>query len=493
MRILDRMEKSTTTWFLIGTAFFFFLLRLPSLFEPLWYGDEGIYQAVGMALRKGALLYTQTWDNKTPLLYFVYALFSSDQFGVRFASLIAGLLSIFVFFLLAKMLFSKTKTAFFTTGMYAILFGLPILEGNIANSENFMLFFILLAGYFVVGRTSKKELLYLFLAGVSLAIAFLFKIVGIFDFAALLFFMAFVEYNGLKKINTQFFRLAPFIVGFLGPIVLVVVVFLFFGTLGDFFAAAFQQNVGYINYGNKFYIPQGLLILKLLLLSGFLLLLFRLRETFSKSSLFILIWFAFSLFNAFFAQRPYTHYLLVLLPSFLLLVGMISFERFTEKGNAKTEDILRRNITLLAIVAFLFVATNFRIFLKTVFYYQNFLSFVTQGKSVEAYQAFFDRNTPRDYEVAHYLKNHLLNQDAVFVWGNNAQLYTFLNKVPPTKYTVVYHMIASPKTLRETKIQLDQIKPRFIIAVSKDPLFPTTAHYREKIMIKDTVIYERVN
>ena len=28
-------------------------LRIPSLFEPYWYGDEGIYLTIGQAMRHG--------------------------------------------------------------------------------------------------------------------------------------------------------------------------------------------------------------------------------------------------------------------------------------------------------------------------------------------------------------------------------------------------------------------------------------------------------
>ena len=46
-------------------------LRLPTLFEPFWYGDENIYLAIGQAMRKGLLLYQDIIDfpNKPPLIF----------------------------------------------------------------------------------------------------------------------------------------------------------------------------------------------------------------------------------------------------------------------------------------------------------------------------------------------------------------------------------------------------------------------------------------
>ena len=56
------------------------LLRIPSWFEPYWYGDEGIYLTIGQALRKGVILYSQIHDNKPPLLYMMAAVAGGNLF-----------------------------------------------------------------------------------------------------------------------------------------------------------------------------------------------------------------------------------------------------------------------------------------------------------------------------------------------------------------------------------------------------------------------------
>ena len=156
MRLLQKLEKSRDFWFLLITSFLFFLLRLPSLFEPYWYGDEGIYQVLGRAMNQHLLLYRDIWDNKPPLLYFVYSLFGSDQFWVRLFSLIIGLLTIIAFYILSKKLFEKEKIIWVSTALFALLSGLPLLEGNIANAENFMLLPIITAGILVLKSTETK-------------------------------------------------------------------------------------------------------------------------------------------------------------------------------------------------------------------------------------------------------------------------------------------------------------------------------------------------
>ena len=140
MNLFARLQSSKDFWFLLIISVVFFLLRFPSLFEPYWYGDEGIYQVIGMVLHSGGLLYADIYDNKPPLLYVLYGIFNGDQFATRVVSLITGLLTVWVFFALAKKLFKKLgkekerNIVYITTGLFALFFGIPFLEGNIANA-----------------------------------------------------------------------------------------------------------------------------------------------------------------------------------------------------------------------------------------------------------------------------------------------------------------------------------------------------------------------
>jgi len=509
MKILSIIEKSKQFWFLLVVLFSFFLLRLPSLFEPYWYGDEGIYQVLGMGMNQGRILYRDIWDNKPPLLYMLYALFSSDQFTLRAVSLVFGLLSIIVFFFLAKKLFYSqsggNKIAFFTTSIYSVLFGLPLLEGNIANSENFMLFPILLSGFLIVKLYSprvipakagiqnkndmdshfhgndKKKYLILFLAGLVLSFAFLFKIVAIFDFAAFILFIFFIEFENIKNLFSSIINVASYILGFIIAIVLTALYFVLNNAFFDFIKAAFMQNVGYVGYGNKFIIPQGLLIAKLFVLSLFILFIFSKRKILKPSTIFVLIWLAFSIFNALFSQRPYTHYLLVLLPSFCLFLGLLIWDKRMQK-------IYLFSLFVLIVI----LANNFTIYAKTSGYYQNFISFITGSKNVFSYQNFFDRNTPNDYELAQFIRTHTSSNDSIFIWGNNAQVYKLANKLPVGRFTVAYHMSANETYLKETLNAINKSNPKYIIVTSpKNPIPYSVMNYSRIININNSTIYER--
>ena len=455
------------TLFLPFTLFFAFLLRLPSLFEPYWYGDEGIYQVIGQALSSGRLLYAGIWDNKPPFLYLLYGVFNGDQFSMRAVSLLFMMAAIISFYFLSRELFKKPRVVNLTTGLFAFLFAIPLLEGNIANAENFMLFPIILAmllafrGHFIA-------------AGLLLSTAFLFKIVAIFDFAALLTFLFIVSFpKKLKEWLREDFFLAA---GFTLPIILTVFYFVSKGIFADFLTATFSQNVTYIGL-------QTALFIKLFFLAVFCFAVFFFKEKLKRQHLFIYIWFGFSLFNALFGARPWIHYLLTLLPAWCLFVGFII-------ENKK----LRLINTVVLLVLFAIMSTNFWVYGKTIFYYGNFLGKVTGRITTEEYRGSFDWFVNRDYAVASYIIANSDKDDTIFVWGDNPQIYALSGRLPPGRYTVSYHVAFYPNALLETKEAIAQKKPKLILAVREDiPQVLLDLSYELKNEIKGVKIYERRN
>lgn len=474
MNILRRIQRSREFWFVICTSFLFFVLRFPSLFEPLWYGDEGIYQVIGTSLNNGKLLYREIFDNKPPLLYWLYSFFDSDQFAIRLASLIGGLLSIVIFYFLSKKLFKNNNNIhYLTTLIFAILYGLPIFEGNIANAENFMLLPILASSFLIV--TQKR----FFIAGVLLGIAFLFKIVAIFDFSAFLVFCFILNFNSIKK----YIKLFNIFIGFSLPIVLVALFFITNNAFVDFIKATFITNISYVSYANKIGNIPFLLFAKLILLGGFIFYIFKRRKKINETTLFIFIWFGFSIFNTFFSQRPYSHYVLVLLPALCLMIGLVLFER-----NKKIIAIFLI-ITLLAIIK-VFGIPNFK---KNINYYQNFISYLKNDITTTSYQTFFDRNTPVDYEVALFIKPKLGKDDTIFVWGNNAQLYQLTDVVAPTKYVVAYHISSYSDGVINTINAIEASRPKYIVVMHNiGPIPFPLINYSKKININTVEIYERI-
>lgn len=484
MKLMTHLEKSFSFWFLLITSIIFIVLRFPSLFEPYWYGDEGIYQAVGMLIKGGEKLYIGAWDNKPPLFLALYAIFNSDQFALRAVSLIVGSVSIWFFYFIAKKLFTENKYAsMVSTLFYTIVFGTILIEGNIANAENFILLPILFGAFLIIYEDEIKKSLQLksfLLSGFSISISFLMKIVAIFDFLA---FSYFLLINPDKSYKNKFKnKIIPFALGFVLPVFAIMAYFLLTNNFKDFMDAFLFKNIGYVGKENGFIIPHGLLIFKTLILSIFLIFIFWKRNKINKNILFISIWFAFSLFSAFFSQRPYTHYLIMLLPSFSLMIGAII--------NYKKERII---LTIILIISFFVINYAFVLNTGIVKYYANFIDYYLYKKSTFEYQSFFDKRTPLDYQIASYIKANTTKEDEVFIWGDNAQVYKISEKTPILRYTVAYHITYFPLGIENMKDALTSKKPKLIVIMPNAPKFPLPlSNYSEKMDFQGARIYEKI-
>lgn len=484
MKLLATLQRSLDFWFVLAVSCIFFLLRLPSFFEPYWYGDEGVYEVLGYGIRHGRLLYQGIWDNKPPLLYLIYALFDGNQTYVRVFSFFVGLVTIFIFFLLAKLLFRARKSIYIATICFVLFLGLPLIEGNIANAENFMVLPIVGAMYLLARTIAVKKYSFpiIFSSGILLGISFLIKVVAVFDFATAFLLIGFVLFSWNRKALFKLIgRSITLCVGFLLPFVLTLGFFALKGFLKIFIQSAFLSNVSYVNYGNQLLIPQGFLIFKLLVLFIVIVFIFLKRNSLSLSQLLIYLWIPFSLYNAFFSQRPYTHYMLVLLGCLSLLAGLIFEKKWTI-----------RNIILFGIVAIL-LYKNFWFYSKTIGYYENFQQFLTGSLSTSQYGSFFDKGVPRDYAIADFMTRNVKTNQFVFLWSNSAQIYYLSKRLPLGRYTVAYHMTTNAVSLNETYLDLKRVKPDFIILLPNAPTFPfSMKNYRLKIALEDGLIYEKI-
>ncbi len=466
-------------WFLLVICTVFVVLRIPSLIEPHWYGDEGIYQVIGRALLSGKTLYKDIWDNKPPLLYIIYALVNGNLYLIKLLSLFAGLFSTVIFFLLSKKMFENPLSFYISTTVFSILFGLPILEGNIANAENFMLLPIISAAYLIYSYLENKQRKKLIYAGLLLSIAVITKIVAVFDFAA---FMTFILFSSRVVISNQNVR--RFLDFFLSTILLLVICFVFFLFLGipkEFIGAVFLQNVSYVGEQNRFIFPMGILVIKTILLSVGLMIIFVNRTRISKTSLFIYLWLIFSLYNAFFSERPYIHYSLVILPVFSLLIGQLF------------EKVKLRIVNVVAIVVICYFAYfHFQIYLRSIPYYSNYLKFIMNKEHIVEYEAFFDRNTPRDYDIANFIRMNIKSNERVFLWSDSAQIYALSNRLPIGKYVVAYHITFYKNADTITKQQIDKEQPKYIIQTMDVPVVDNIlSSYQLRYIMDGTKIYER--
>ena len=445
------------------------ILRIPSFFEPYWYGDEGIYLAIGQALQRGAILYRDIWDNKPPLLYLIYALNPT----LLWAKISATLFVLATVFFVYKI--SKNYWAALLTG---ILLSLPLLEGTIANAELYFILPIIIAAYLFLKNKINPILI-----GVLFASAFLLKIPAVFDFLGL--FLAWFFIN--KKIK-------PFILIFLTFIILMTPIlgyFYFNHAIGDFLTASFSQNASYVaveagpfsKLSNPLFI-KGLLVLLVVLV---LFVLFS-RRKISKELLFFSLWFGFSLYGALLSNRPYLHYLLQIVPPATILIFYLI------KNLRKNLFFL---VAVLCIMYYVLCIFCGGFALEPRSYYQNFFDYISERKLQTDFYNYFDSRTSINYEVANYLATRTQSLEPIFVWGDNAFLYVLSERPPATKFIQAHHLSTiDPKNYSLVLQKLNETKPKFII-ISRPVHFPfpkleelISKNYHQTAQFQDLVLYQ---
>lgn len=456
MNLLKRIIGKIDTPVWLETFFVVvILLRIPSLFEPFYYGDEMIYLTLGEGIRRGMPLYLTLHDNKPPLIYIMAGL-AGNVF--LFKSLLAAfnLMAIYLFWKIAVNLFPKNiNFQKVSTIIFGLLTTIPLLEGNIANAENFMMVPTLFAFYLVLAK--QRNFRNVFLTGFLFSIAALFKIVAAFDIIGLLAFWLITSKRGdLLKFIKDTIILS---VAFVFPIALTFVWYFLRGALPEYLVAAFLQNLGYVSSWKRssveipFIVKNGPILTRFaVMMIGFMVLWFS-RKKISKPYIFLVAWLLSTLFAVALSERPYPHYFLQSIAPVTLLLGML----FTLKNVEQT-------LVIIPLALAFFIPVYFKFwYYPTTSYYTRFVKFATKQISKEEYFSGFSSNVPTNYQISDFLVQSSTKNDKVFVWSNDsAAIYALSRRLPPTKYVADYHFLDF-STKEETIKQLTLNPPKFIV------------------------------
>lgn len=456
--------------------FITFLVRLPSLFEPLWVDDEAIYLTAGQKIIHGGLMYVNVFDHKTPLIYYLAALtikvLGSSIWSWRFLLMVWTLASLTTFYFLAKRLLSQ-KAALWAVILLAALTSTPLIEGNTGNSEMFILLPTFLA---ILAGLNKKY----FLSGILFSLAFLFKVPAVFDFAAFFIFTALAS-GKIKPTINSLIQLAS---GFLIPVFLTTIYFAAEGAFGAYLYAVFWFNIDYVHYNNQFIIENGLLIIKalpILATVAYFIYKFSPNAKRKKKALFsifdfLVLWLVFSFYGAIFAGRPYEHYLIQIVPSFSLIAAfIIAQKRFVLAGSS-----------LLLAVVFLIFIFGFRPGISPS-YYPNFFRYISGGISFDSYADSFKADTGRNYALAAFLtgcqkfdQNNTCEKprtrpgDKLFVFLDAPAIYFLSGLDPASRYINFYHILWNNKIQEQAVEELLKTPPEYILVEkNQSSSFPT--------------------
>lgn len=455
----NQIIKLTKKYWLFLVFGFFTLLRLPSLFEPFTYGDEGIYLALGQAARKGLVFYRDIHDNKPPMIYLIAAL-AGNFSNYRLLFFFWSLATTFIFYQLSQAVFKKNLFAIMmTTFTFVFLSNIHTFEGNVANAENFMLL-PTIAAFWLIYRFKNPPLKIWFASGILLSLATLFKVPAAFEFAALLILLL-ISFFDQKEKNYLLYtkRSLCLITGFFLPILLTFLYYASKNSLKDYLTAAFFQNLPYLSSWSTsqpqasglplFLLMRGLVVFLLVII------IFILRKKISSAVKLISIWFAFSWFAALLSLRPYPHYLIQIMPALSLSFGFFFIE---SKKEFKKIFI---PVALLIVFILTFKGLYFWSYPNQPYYF-NFYQYALGQKNQKDYFNDFDGRANDIYQVASYLQSHNHVEEKIFIWGNLSSLYPLARRSPVGRYAVAYHIIDFDG-YQETMQVLQKQKPQYII------------------------------
>lgn len=477
-KIHGLLEKLNIPNWLAILLFACLILRIPSFFEPYYYGDEMIYLTLGQGIRQHIPLYSGLHDNKPPVLYLIAALAGSLVWFKVFLA-VASLVSIILFAKIIKLLFEgKYKTQKVSVILFALLTTLPLLEGNTANAENFMMVFSLGAIYILLSK--KLNIKNLLFSGVLFGLSFLTKVPAFLDLPVIIIFWVITtglnKENLIKIIKNSFY----IIIGFLIPIVLSLAWYGLSGHLGDYIKAAFMQNVGYVSswrpgdVQKSFLAKNAPLLIRFLIASAGIIITFIFRKKLSKPFILASVWLMLSLFAVTLSERPYPHYLLQSVGPIVILLSIL----FTQK----TIDQVLVVIPLL--IAF-FVPVYYKFwYYPTTSYYFRFIKYAVGASNKDKYFSDFNKYTRRNYQIADFLVSSSYKDDKVFVWGpDSPTIYALSRRLPPIKFVADYHVFDYSSKTDVVKM-LSAGKPRFIIITPEaKPFLEITTLLRQNYLL----------
>lgn len=483
-KYLAQLEKHHI--FVFAILFLTFLMRFPSLFEPFWYGDEGIFAAVARNLNQGGILYQTAWDNKPPMIYLTYAsifsVFGVSMFWLRLVTTIVVLATLAVIYETASLTLGK-KRALVAAFIFGLLTSLRLIEGNLALTEIFMILPISLAMYIAIKR--KFSYYPLFIAGFLFAIASLYKQVGAFEAAALGVFIFLQNKNFL-----EFFKKGTMLsLGFAVPYFVTLLYFASKGLVSDYIFGAYTYYKIYLNESPQY----AMLITVSKYLPVLSVIFYGIFKKIKKEKIEIIhlffLWAAFSLLGSYFSGRTYGHYLVQATPAISLLLASVKFSKFY-LNRARVVFVLTFFLPILFLTRLLFSDFLSGGPINQINYWKNFTSYVTGGKSVDSYNNYFDGNVNTIMALADSLKMKGVYGKSVYIWGDIPWLYAIDNFKNPSRYVTSFHVFGVPDGPAEVEANLNSNPPLYIIKPeSSNGYFAAL----ENILLKKYTLVEKLN
>jgi hypothetical protein len=461
-----------------------FALRYPSLLEPRWYGDEGIFAAIAQNMRDGRTLYSQAWDNKPPLIFFTYAaiqsLFGTGVFPLHMVTTVAVMLTQGAVIALAFAVFGAPR-AVVAGAIFAMIMGTPVIEANLAMTETYMILPASLAALvFVLAQRRAEEqrgALYV-LAGLLLGVAAGYKQVAVFDGAAIGLMIWYTHERPWRAI-------APLAAGFALPQLALAGLFFADGAFAGYwyavvgslglYAGLSPENPA-IRFGG--YLPALLVVAWMTRRKG--------RGEAIGIESFPLLWLGFAVAGSVSSSFAFPHYLQQAAPALALTLATPARVEAEQRGQVM---LAAAALAVTAIVSYQFApAYHQRRQIDPVSYYRAFIDHRRGNTSDLEYAYYFDGKTATVRDVVSILKRDDAGT-SVYVWGEVPWIYAAGGFANPTRYYTSFLGDVVPGAKAEIIRDLSAHPPVYIVV--SDGAYATFDELTGFLRGRYTVLHEQ--
>ena len=456
------------------------LLRLPSLFEPPWHTDEGIFAAVATRVVNGGELYADAWESKPPLFLYLYAVifkvFGVGVLQLHLAATASAIATQWALYSAGCRLMSR-RQALAASLLAGVMLGVPFWEGNLALTEIFTVLPSTLAVVCVLkafdvrrgqprpaGALTNRAAIWLLLAGTLFGIAFLLRQTSAVVLVSL----------GLWVLLSQraWFKTGMILgAGFLAAVVPAILAFWLAGTFRWFWDANIGFFFDYVPSGQQIPFHYRPLIVSPVVVSLLCLAWYRYRRETPAWTLPAL-WFVFTLAGALLTGRPYSHYFLQVIPPLALLVAMIvPHMHWSWRPRWRQAPALALALSVVAlwlgVVRPEFYGNMLAMhYTKDAEYYANFAGWATGIKDRERYNRYFDRRVALTLELEKTLKQMGVEDKKLYIWGEYPWVYALTDSQPATRYVTSFYVLLIADLDTQLYQTLSEADPRFIVTVT---------------------------
>lgn len=444
-------------------------------FEMPLERDEGEFGYIAQEILKGNWPYVNSYTQKLPGTYLVYALFvglfGGEGTAIHLGLLLTNLLIVWLLFGLGRKLFDSL--AGLVAGFcWTVMASAPNLMGFAGHATFFIALFALVGLWLLLEADEKPRVWRFMLAGLAFGLAFLMKQPAVF-FTPFAIAWIGVQAFGLKRFGAIDFLKRSFALG-IGSLIPFLLCLLGYAANGHFeafwfwtfaFAREFVGQVSGEMAANNFsfntnIVLQGFTLAWVLAGLGIVLSFFYVRNERHKYLIPLLALASFlTIVPGYYFT---THYFIAVLPAVALSIASLCHAALAFSLKLFRQWVLVAVPLVLVVFGMISGMREYRL------YY--FFKSDEMNHSQLAHAVYGSNPFPEAQAIGNYIAQNSQPADQVVVLGSEPQIYYYSGRQSATPSVVTYYMTAIHG--RNTQMQQDMIrdietkKPRFLVFVS---------------------------